>query len=108
MKENEIRDGNIRHRKKKQGGIVGKYHTRLGYITNIKTRSNSTTGYTGVSKRSKTGKYEAYISVEGKKKFLGIFDNMEDAVEAREKGVDEYYRPLAEMINEEINRQAIG
>ena len=55
MKENEIRDGNIRHRKK-QGGIVGKYHTRLGYITNIKTRSNSTTGYTGVSKRSKTGR----------------------------------------------------
>lgn len=49
---------------------------------NIKRRADNTTGYTGVKLTSR-GKYQAQISANGKRYYLGTFDALEDAVNAR-------------------------
>lgn len=58
---------------------------------NRKKGKSNTTGYTGISKRKDTGKFQAYISKGGKRKMLGNFETLEEAVEAREKAEKEYY-----------------
>jgi len=51
--------------------------------TNIKRKRNNTTGYTGVQKVGE--KYQAKISLNGVRYYLGTFENKEDAIEARHK-----------------------
>ncbi|TCJ01567.1 hypothetical protein [Cytobacillus praedii] len=51
--------------------------------------SNNKTGHTGVC-LFEGGKYRAYISRKGKRKYLGLFDTVDDAVNAR-KEAEEYY-----------------
>jgi hypothetical protein len=50
---------------------------------------NNKTGHTGVSKM-KNGKFRAYISRRHKRKYLGCFDTLQEAVEARLKAEEEY------------------
>jgi len=52
---------------------------------NIKRKSNNTTGYTGVTYNKKFNKYCARISINGKRIFLGWFDDINDAIQARHK-----------------------
>lgn len=52
---------------------------------------NSTTGIKGVSLNSKTGKYESYIKISGKKKHLGLFSSVEEAHAAQVKAEAEIY-----------------
>lgn len=52
---------------------------------------NSTTGVKGVSLNSKTGRYEAYIKIYGKKKHLGLFNSIEEASAAQLKAEAEIY-----------------
>ena len=47
---------------------------------------NSRSGVMGVSLHAQTGKWVARIMVEGKTKYLGIFENLEDAAKARREG----------------------
>lgn len=55
----------------------------------VKLNSNST-GVTGVSK-NKNGKYEAYITCNYKRKFLGYFEQLEDAIKARKEAEEKYF-----------------
>ena len=41
--------------------------------------------------QKRDGKYRAYITVNGKHKGLGLFENFEDAVAVRKKVELEYY-----------------
>ena len=50
---------------------------------NRKLNYNNATGYKGVSLNKKTGKYEAYIKVQGIKKYLGLFTTVEEAAAAQ-------------------------
>lgn len=50
---------------------------------NSAIQGNSTTGRRGVSK-SRKGKYRAYITVDGKQKWIGVFKTIEDAGNARD------------------------
>lgn len=50
---------------------------------NIKRKSNNTTGYTGVTFNKRIGKYCARISKNGVRTFLGYFDDINNAIEAR-------------------------
>ena len=50
---------------------------------NQKMRSTNTSGATGVSRHLPTGKWRAYINDNGKQIALGLFDNKDDAVAAR-------------------------
>ena len=51
---------------------------------NRKLNKNSNTGYTGVLWSKKHNKYIARIGINNKNIHLGIYDNLEEAIEARE------------------------
>lgn len=74
---------------------------------------NSSTGVNGVS-RVKDGRYRAYINFRRKQYHLGVYDRLEDAVDARKKaetlfqdfldendGWENRYAELAKLIKEE-------
>lgn len=52
-------------------------------VMSKKVRANNTSGYTGVSYNSKTGKWEAYINFQKKHYRLGHFKDVDSAVRAR-------------------------
>lgn len=64
-------------------------------ITKLETRKNklssaNTSGYTGVFQNKKTGKWVAQITFKGKCYHLGVFEKIEDAVKARQRGEEMY------------------
>lgn len=58
---------------------------------NHKVPKNSTTGISGVSWHKKASKWQARITINGKRINLGVFDNIEDARQARLKAELEYF-----------------
>lgn len=72
-----------------------------------KVRSDSGTGHKGVHKRVRKGKesYEASITVKGKRKYLGTFKNINDAITARQQAEKEYYEPYIKALEEKENDQ---
>lgn len=58
---------------------------------NKKKQKNNTSGYTGVKWNKKTKKWIARIQINGKQKHLGTFINIEDAINARQKGEELYF-----------------
>lgn len=57
--------------------------TYIPGITRKTVNKNNTSGYKGVSYRKERNKYRAYIKFRRKDIFLGNYDKLEDAVEAR-------------------------
>jgi hypothetical protein len=49
----------------------------------------NTSGYVGIHHYKATGKWSAYIDFKRKRKHLGYFDNLHEAIEARRKAEDE-------------------
>ena len=47
--------------------------------------ASNTSGYSGVYRERKSGKWRAQITFKGKTHYLGRFDKLEDAVEARQR-----------------------
>lgn len=56
-----------------------------------KKRSTNKSGKTGVAWNKNSGKWEAYISVDKKKVYLGSHTDFDDAVKAREEAELKYY-----------------
>ena len=56
---------------------------------------HSKTGYIGITQH-KNGKYVASIRFRKKLIYLGIFENIEDAIEARKQAEDKYFKPYLE------------
>lgn len=50
---------------------------------NHKTYSSNTSGFTGVHFHKGTNKFMARIKVDKKYKYLGLYENIEDAIKAR-------------------------
>lgn len=48
--------------------------------------SSNTSGYTGVYRSAKSGKWRAQITFKGKTYYLGSYEKLEDAVKARKRG----------------------
>lgn len=66
-----------------------------------KTRENTATGVKGVNiayTKKGTKRYRAFISVGGKTHRLGNFDDIDDAIRAREKAEAEYHQPILEKV----------
>lgn len=59
--------------------------TNLNRIKNKKIQSNNTSGVTGVSFHARKGQWYARISFKGKSHSLGYFDELEDAIAARQE-----------------------
>ncbi|MCR6116619.1 hypothetical protein HXA31_20025 [Salipaludibacillus agaradhaerens] len=72
-----------------------------------KVRSDSETGHKGVSKRIRRGKvrYEAYISVNGKRKYLGSSTDINDAIKLRKDAELKYYDPYIKKLEGKENGQ---
>lgn len=59
-------------------------------IKNCSLSKNSLSRVNGVNQIKSTGKFRAYITINGTQKHLGVFDTVEEAMEAR-KTADAYY-----------------
>ncbi len=51
-----------------------------------RTIASNTSGYTGVYRQSRSGKWAAQITFKGKTYYLGTYESIEDAVRARKRG----------------------
>lgn len=100
--ENTVRQTNLTSGHTKSCGCLQKeaYKTNLRLIdgtsvtlleANRRRRiSTNTSGHTGVYPHGKSGKWIAQITFKGKTYYLGIFDELEDAVKARKRGEKMY------------------
>jgi len=60
-----------------------RWENQSAQLYNQRPRNDNTTGVRGISLRKDTGKYVAYISVNKKRKVLGNFETLEEAIVAR-------------------------
>lgn len=60
---------------------------------NTSLRSDNSTGHTGIS--INRGKYRARIVVDGKEIYLGAFDDIDEAIEARRAAEEKYFGEFA-------------
>ena len=63
---------------------------------------NNKTGYKGVCRTSRGNKYRAYINLRRKQINLGTFDNLEDAVKARQEAEEKYFKPILEKYKDRL------
>lgn len=75
--------------------------TSLGKIQSKVNPKNNTSGHKGVSRHSKLNKWVANISFQGERIYLGLFDELEDAIEARKKAEEIYFKPIIEKYKNE-------
>lgn len=57
--------------------------SKSGNARNRSIPKNNTSGIKGVSLHGQSQKYQAYIAIDGKQKYLGLFNTVEDAANAR-------------------------
>lgn len=69
--------------------------TDLDLLTQGK-RANNTSGVKGVSFHKRSGKYMAYITLAGKRHYLGLFGTIEEAARARREAEVELFDPILE------------
>lgn len=71
-----------------------KQYLRIGTqsqnMMNVRKRKDNTSGAKGIWYRNKINKWQAEIVVNGKKIYLGAFENKENAIFARKQAEDEY------------------
>ena len=65
--------------------------TCIEMLQSTTIRSNNKSGHTGVFQESKSGKWRAEIMLQGKRRFLGRFNSLSDAVEARERAKEKLH-----------------
>lgn len=58
---------------------------------NVTKQKNNTSGHTGVYWHKKHEQWEALIQFNGELKYLGLFDDINDAILAREKAEEKYF-----------------
>lgn len=70
------------------------YHTNFQVIETQRPPKNNTSGCKGICWDKSRHKWLAYLSVHGKRIFLGRYRSMESAVKARQIAEEKYYAPL--------------
>jgi hypothetical protein len=58
-------------------------------------KSTNTSGFIGVSWHKATGKWQAYINKQGKRTYLGLFDDLIQAVNVRDTAAREFHGEFA-------------
>ena len=79
--------------------------TRSQNNTNKGIMKCNTSGATGVRWHSRDCRWEAWVNVDKKHKYLGRFDNFEDAVKARKDAEKIYYGDFSYDKSQEIIEQ---
>ncbi len=62
---------------------------------NAKTRKDNSSGVKGVFWHKAAGKWSAEVQADGKKKYLGLFDSVEDAAIARKQAANDLHGAFA-------------
>lgn len=78
--------------------------TDLDLLTQ-KKRLNNTSGVKGVSFHKRSGKWMAYITLAGKRRYLGIFGTVEEAAQARREAEVELFDPILEAHGRKPTRE---
>jgi len=73
--------------------LCSRYENRL----NSKVDRRSETGVKGVTRRSRNGKFRAHIGANGKRIWLGSFDSIEEAMDARNTAAMELHGEFARL-----------
>jgi hypothetical protein len=68
-----------------------KWSTQLEQIRNRRTAKNNTSGVNGVSFHKETSKWVSTIYVNGKRMYLGGFENVQDAIDIRKESEEKYW-----------------
>jgi len=68
-----------------------KWSNKIDQAINRRRKSTNTSGTTGVVFSKRVKKYQAYISVDRKRKHLGTFINIEDAIQKRKDAEQKYW-----------------
>lgn len=75
--------------------------TYIPALENGNLKKNNTSGVCGVGYRKDRSKYRAYIKFQGKNIHLGLYDTMEEAIQARQKAEEKYFGKIIEKYEEE-------
>lgn len=67
---------------------------------NRSVQPNNTSGVPGVSWRKDRNKWRAFITINGKQKALGLYENKEDAIAARKLAEEKYFGEFAPKYDE--------
>lgn len=70
--------------------------TSLSKIKSSNKQKNNTSGHKGVSRYSQLDKWVSNISINGKRVYLGLFDDLEEAINARKTAEEFYFKPIIE------------
>lgn len=73
--------------------------TNITMISRPQSYCNSSTGVLGVSPYYK--RFKATLKLRGKQIYLGVYDSIEEAAEARKNGEEMYFRPVIEEYEQE-------
>lgn len=91
------------YQKERQKYSMNKLHkkqffenTNIDLIKKKNANSNNKTSTRGVCWITSKNKYKAYIYLNKKYHFLGYFDNIEKAVQARKEAEEKYFKPILE------------
>jgi hypothetical protein len=76
-------------------------------VCNCGKRRTNTSSYIGVSWHKASKKWAAYISISGKQKHLGLFDDKEEATQVRDKAACKHHGKFA-VLNKNPPRQRIS
>lgn len=68
-------------------------------VNTTKTRANNSSGATGVYFQQSSKKWIAYITFKGKRKHLGVYSELSEAKQAREKAVKSIQSSLQKKIS---------
>lgn len=71
-------------------------------LKNLKTRIDNKSGFRGISFHKRSGKWRCEMRVEGKKKWLGLYNTPEEAFKVRQAAEKEFYGEYR-YIDKEVN-----
>lgn len=73
-----------------------RYATNRANAINREKPCNNRTGRIGVGFSTRLNKYIAYININKKRKQLGKYNSLEEAIMVREEAEEKYYKPIIE------------
>lgn len=68
-----------------------RWATHVSQSRNRRVRKGSKSGYSGVTFRAKNNKWIAQIGLNGRNKYLGVFEDVDEAIKARKEAEEKYW-----------------